>query len=89
MESTSENNLNTAREMTDDERRAIYDFILAYSVSGVRKHGSFQAASLKFNRHPDTISRLWKRGAKSLSCGDLAAKICRQKKGIKKQRYTF
>ncbi len=48
------------RNLTDDERLALYAHLLSKSVDSKLPYGSIKAAAEEFNVHPRTVNRVWK-----------------------------
>lgn len=63
------------RNLSDAERRAIYEFLLKCWNGSKLAHGSFKEAAMKFNVCDRTIRRIWKRGELSLANGNLCADV--------------
>ncbi len=49
------------RNLTDDERLALYSHLLSKSVNSKLPYGSIKAAAEEFNFHSRTVTRTWKR----------------------------
>ncbi|ETV82022.1 hypothetical protein H257_05547 [Aphanomyces astaci] len=62
-----------------DERRSIYESLLAVSSSGILPRGAIVKLAMQHNCHPDTVKRVWARGQSSVReghiCADVASKI--------------
>jgi hypothetical protein len=66
------------QNLTNDQRRIIYDHILKLSDGGKFTHGSILETSKKFNVSRKTVSRIWSQGqassANGLFCADVSSK---------------
>ena len=69
------------RNLTDDERQAVYEMVLSKMTNGKPAKGSFTAIAGQFRVHPLTVSRIWKAGAKSIAEGSICANVSSKRKG--------
>ena len=70
-----------SRNLTDDERRAVYDMMLKSLVNGKPKYGSQTVVATHFGISKRTVARIWKRGAASFADGAVAANVSSKMKG--------
>ncbi|ETV89607.1 hypothetical protein H257_00818 [Aphanomyces astaci] len=56
-----------------DERRSIYESLLAVSSSGILPRGAIVKLARQHNCHPDTVQRVWARGQSSIREGHISA----------------
>ncbi|MEN9567564.1 MAG: hypothetical protein RLZZ69_2760 [Cyanobacteriota bacterium] len=68
------------RNLTNDERQAVYEMVLSKSVHGKPAKGSFTDTAAHFKVHPLTVSRIWKVGQKSIAEGSICANVSSKKK---------
>ncbi|ETV88021.1 hypothetical protein H257_01406 [Aphanomyces astaci] len=58
-----------------DERRSIYESLLAVSSSGILPRGAIVKLARQHNCHPDTVQRVWARGQSSIREGHISADV--------------
>src|SRR5689334_9792145 len=75
-----------APNLTDEERRSVYERILANTQNGVPKKGCFARIASEFNCHFRTVSRIWHRGVESLMMGNVCADVSARKKGALEEK---
>lgn len=78
------------KEFTNEQRNGILQFLLQRTIGGKLQRGAIGVAAVKFQCHPVTISRIWKRASESYSSGNWCANVNSLKKkcGRKKKNYT-
>ncbi|KAF4316330.1 hypothetical protein BBO99_00006842 [Phytophthora kernoviae] len=69
------------KNLTDQERLAIVQFLLANSAGGRLKHGDMKAAATHFGVHRATIRRLWKLHLATSNAEGLAGNVASRIKG--------
>ncbi|RLN56877.1 hypothetical protein BBJ29_002702 [Phytophthora kernoviae] len=69
------------KNLTDQERLAIVQFLLANSAGGRLKHGDMKAAATHFGVHRATIRRLWKLHLVTSNAEGLAGNVASRIKG--------
>ncbi|KAF0748044.1 hypothetical protein AaE_007495 [Aphanomyces astaci] len=70
----------TGRELTDDQRSAVYHRLLQLKRNGRVGHGEMKNLMQSFNISQQTISRIWRRGCETAASLGVA-KVGSQKKG--------
>ncbi|ETV82011.1 hypothetical protein H257_05537 [Aphanomyces astaci] len=70
----------TGRELTDDQRSAIYRRLLQLKKDGRVDKGDMKKLMLEFNVSQQTVSRIWKRGCDAAAATG-CAKVSSMKKG--------
>lgn len=61
--------------LSDDERRAIYEMVLMKLKSGRPTKGAFSEIGAQFNVQAKTVSRIWKAGKQSIEAGNICANV--------------
>ncbi|KAG9416123.1 hypothetical protein AC1031_021898 [Aphanomyces cochlioides] len=69
------------RNLTDSERRAVYDALLLRCDREKPRHGSMQAVAMEYGICSETVNRIWKRGQQSLAAGSVVADVDSKRKG--------
>jgi DNA invertase Pin-like site-specific DNA recombinase len=67
--------------LSEDQRRGVFEMLLARSNNGKPLHGSKKDVAIHFGIHPRTVARIWKRGHDSLADGAVCADVSSQMKG--------
>lgn len=73
----------TPREgnLTDDQRRAVYEMVLTKLTNGRPVKGAFTEIGTSFNVHPKTVSRIWAAGQQSIANGNVCADVSSKLRG--------
>lgn len=71
----------TRKNLTDQERLSIVQYLLANSAGGRLKHGDMKAAAAHFGVHRATIRRLWKLHLATSNAEGLAGNVASRIKG--------
>ena len=66
---------NAKRNRSNEERMAVYQYLLSASNSGCLKKGSVSAVADKFGYSTRSISKIWKRGRASIAAGSVVADV--------------
>ncbi|MCL7044415.1 hypothetical protein MKW94_015575 [Papaver nudicaule] len=72
VEETTPTTTKPQKNLTDEQRVAVYQFLLKESNDGKLKHGSVSSAAKLFSASPRTVSRIWKR---SKECQELSLPV--------------
>ncbi|MFI5421695.1 MAG: hypothetical protein ACHQ1H_12070 [Nitrososphaerales archaeon] len=73
--------LEVKKNFTNEERRAIYEFLLSRGIDGKLKFGSLKEAAKHFQCSSRTVSRVWHRGQQSIVNRSLAADVSARIRG--------
>lgn len=67
--------------LSDEQRRAVVEFLLKASFDGVLQHGDVSSAAAHFHCSRWSIARIWRRYNESLSAGNISGRVESKKKG--------
>ncbi|ETV74117.1 hypothetical protein H257_11082 [Aphanomyces astaci] len=71
-----------------DERRSIYESLLAVSSSGILPRGAIVKLARQHNCHPDTVKRVWAGGQSSIREGHISADVSSKIRGNSGRKKT-
>lgn len=69
------------KDLTNEQRHAVYEYLLEHSSNGKPKHGSIKTAAGLFSVCPKTIHTIWQQGRLSIRNGAIAADVSAHKAG--------
>lgn len=76
--------------LTSDQRRAVYEWLLEESNGGRLRRGAVKDAASQFGVATKTINRIWSRGRQSIASGAIVANVSSLKAGrVGKKKMPF
>jgi hypothetical protein len=69
------------KELTPEQRRNVYEFMLERTVDGNLRYGAMKAAASEFSISRKVVSNIWSQGRKSKGNGSIAADFTSRKIG--------
>ncbi|MFI5421594.1 MAG: hypothetical protein ACHQ1H_11555 [Nitrososphaerales archaeon] len=79
---------NRKKNLTDSQRRGVYEFLLTRSKNGALQSGSLKATAAQFGVTTRTISNIWSRGKASVANGSVSADVSSRIRGKKSRPKT-